>query len=95
MTRAELLERLRELKPWLAEQGIENLRLFGSFARDEAGPDSDVDLIVGLSRRLGIQFFAIQEELADRIGRPVEMCEESELANPFVRRSALRDAVEV
>ncbi|MFN9251050.1 MAG: nucleotidyltransferase family protein [Brevundimonas sp.] len=52
MTREELLTRLRELKPWLEEQGIVNLRLFGSYARDEAGPDSDVDLLVDLSRPL-------------------------------------------
>ena len=40
MTRAELLQRLRELKSWLESQGVVDLRLFGSFARDE----SDVDL---------------------------------------------------
>ncbi|QLQ14321.1 MAG: nucleotidyltransferase domain-containing protein [Brevundimonas sp.] len=50
MTRAELLAKLRELKPWLAEQGIVNVRLFGSYARDEAGPDSDVDLLVDATR---------------------------------------------
>ena len=45
MDRRELLDRLRELKPWLEEQGVVDLRLFGSFARDEAKPDSDVDLL--------------------------------------------------
>ena len=50
MTRDELLTKLRELKPWLAEQGIVNVRLFGSYARDDARPDSDVDLIVELSK---------------------------------------------
>ena len=37
MTRDELLTRLRELKPWLEEQGIVNVRLFGSYARDGRG----------------------------------------------------------
>ncbi|MFY8162886.1 MAG: nucleotidyltransferase family protein, partial [Brevundimonas sp.] len=54
MTRDELLTKLRELKPWLAEQGIVNVRLFGSYARDEAGPDSDVDLLVDTSRPMGL-----------------------------------------
>ena len=56
MTRDELLTKLRELKPWLEEQGIVNVRLFGSYARDDARPDSDVDLIVELSKPLGFRF---------------------------------------
>ena len=44
MTRAELLQRLRELKSWLESQGVVDLRLFGYFGRDEARNDSDVDL---------------------------------------------------
>ncbi len=51
MTRAELLQRLRELKPWLESQGVVDLRLFGSFARDEARDDSD--LLCTLTRRMG------------------------------------------
>ena len=34
MDRLEPLEKLRELKPWLESQGVVDLRLFGSFARD-------------------------------------------------------------
>jgi predicted nucleotidyltransferase len=49
MRRADLLARLAGLKPWLAGRGVSRVRLFGSHARDEAGPDSDVDLIVELS----------------------------------------------
>ena len=66
MTRAELLQKLRDLKPWLAEQGIVNVRLFGSYARDEAGPDSDVDLLVDIAKPLGFRFFGIERELAEQ-----------------------------
>ena len=94
MNRAELLERLRELKPWLAEQGISNPRLYGSFARDEAGPDSDVDLLVDLTKPLGLRFFGIETELGEQLGRPVEMATEDAM-NRIILRSALRDAVVV
>ena len=94
MNRAELLEKLRELKPWLAEQGIGNPRLYGSFARDEAGPDSDVDLLVELTRPLGIRFFGIEIELADQLGRPVEMATEDAMHRLVLRR-ALAEAVSV
>lgn len=73
MTRDELLAKLRELKPWLEEQGIVNVRLFGSYARDEAGPDSDVDLLVDIAKPMGWEFFGIESQLTERLGLPVEM----------------------
>jgi predicted nucleotidyltransferase len=73
MTRDELLAKLRELKPWLEEQGVVNVRLFGSYARDEAGPDSDVDLLVDLAKPLGFRFFSIEEDLSAAVGARVEM----------------------
>lgn len=94
MTRAELLERLRELKPWLESQGIGNLRLFGSFARDEARDDSDIDLMCQLTLPLGLEFFGVQIELAEKLGREVELFQEKEL-RPFARRTAERDAIVV
>lgn len=93
MTRSELLERLSALKPWLHERGVARVRVFGSHARDEARADSDVDLIVDLSRPLGLGFFALQDELANRLGSKVEMFTEAELARD-VRSTALADAVE-
>jgi predicted nucleotidyltransferase len=92
MTRDELLTKLRELKPWLAEQGIVNVRLFGSYARDDARPDSDVDLIVELSKPLGFRFFGVERELAERLGVPVEMGTEDSM-HRLVRQSATREAV--
>ena len=67
MTRDELLAKLRELKPWLEEQGLVNVRLFGSYARDEAGPDSDVDLLVDETRTLSyFDLFDVKDELGRR-----------------------------
>jgi predicted nucleotidyltransferase len=94
MTRAELLEKLRALKPWLEEQGIVNVRLFGSYARDEAGPDSDVDLLVDIAKPLGFRFFGIERELAEKLGARVEMGTDDSM-HRLVRRSAAQDAVVV
>lgn len=95
MTRAELLEKLRDLKPWLEAQGVVNVRLFGSYARDEAGPDSDVDLLVDLAQPLGLRFYSLAEELTDKVGRDVDILTSKGLRNPHVRASALRDCVAV
>ena len=95
MNRAELLEELRELKPWLAEQGIGEARFFGSFARDEAGPDSDVDLLIELTKPMGWEMFGIEEALGEKLGRRrVEFCFE-EVMNRLVKEKALGEAIPV
>lgn len=94
MTRDELLSRLRPLKPWLADLGIVNLRLFGSFARDEAGTDSDVDLMVETSRPLGLEFLTAERLLAERLGRSVEFCA-VEAMHPRIRAKAESEAFAV
>ena len=48
MTRAEALAILAEHRQELAAFGLRRLALFGSVARDEAGPESDVDRFGGL-----------------------------------------------
>lgn len=46
MNRDQVIARLKELEPALRERGIESLYLYGSYARNEAGPDSDIDILV-------------------------------------------------
>ncbi len=51
MTRLEIMEKLRSERERLRERfGITSVALFGSTARGEAGPDSDVDLLVEFDR---------------------------------------------
>lgn len=94
MTREEVLAKLRALKPWLESQGIGRVRLFGSHARDEARPDSDIDLIVEMTKPLGLDFFRIEDELTEKLGAKVEMSTLDSLHNRIVRRSALADAID-
>ena len=46
MTRAEVLARLQGHTTELRRMDVASLAVFGSVARDEVGPDSDVDLLV-------------------------------------------------
>ena len=93
MTRDEVLAKLRALKPWLESQGIGRVRLFGSHARDEARADSDIDLIVELTRPMGLDFFRIEDELSEKLGAKVEMSTEDAL-HRIVRRHALKEAID-
>ena len=94
MRRDEILGKLRSLKPWLAQQGITRVRLFGSYARNQAGPDSDIDLLVELSRPLGLDHFRIEEELSAMLGANVQMVTDAALTNQIVRRHALAEAID-
>ncbi len=46
MNRAEIIAKLKAIEPQLRARGVAALYLFGSYARDEARPDSDVDVFV-------------------------------------------------
>jgi predicted nucleotidyltransferase len=95
MTRDELLGKLRAIKPELEkEYGIKRLRLFGSHARDEARDDSDIDLIVDLGRPLGLDFFGMERELAERLGRKVDLATPNAL-HRIIKDRVLVEAVDV
>jgi predicted nucleotidyltransferase len=46
MDRAQVIVKLKAVEPQLRAHGVAALYLFGSYARDEARPDSDVDVFV-------------------------------------------------
>jgi len=54
---------------------IERLCLFGSVLRDDFGPDSDVDVLVEFQPGLtpGWNFFSMQNELSEIVGRQVDL----------------------
>lgn len=55
MKRDDILAVLRAHRDALrSEHGVKSLGLFGSVARDEAGPNSDVDLLVEFDRRISL-----------------------------------------
>ncbi len=66
--------------------------LFGSFARGEETPLSDVDIIVSIDRSqpIGLKFFSMWNDLEEILGRSVDLVEEGTLA-PFAVDSANND----
>ena len=66
--------------------------LFGSFARGEETPLSDVDILVLLdhSKPVGLKFFGMWNDLERLLDRKVDLVEEGELL-PFATESANRD----
>lgn len=71
--RAEVLQVIAAHREELAALGVAEVWLFGSAARDELRPDSDIDVLVRLSRPLGLAFFDLAPVLEDWLGRPVDV----------------------
>ena len=70
MNRAQALQVLTRAKPELAQRfGVVRLALFGSTARDEARPGSDVDIVVSFDGPATSQrYFGVQFHLEDAPG---------------------------
>jgi len=80
----------------LKRHHVRDLFVFGSFARDEAGPDSDVDLLVDFEGPPTFDaYMELKFALEDRLGRPVDLATRDSLRRrlrPLVEREARRVA---
>ena len=94
MTRDNVLALLRTHKASLAQRfGITRLALFGSFARDQATDDSDIDILVQFDEPPDWKrYFGAQGYLEDLLGRPVDMTTNQDLRieiRPYVQREII------
>ena len=77
----------------LSELGVGSIAVFGSVARGEAGPDSDVDLLVEFSRPMDLFLLAdIQDALSTWLGRRADVVPKDGVL-PRIRARVLREAV--
>ena len=92
----EVLAILRYHKPLFSVQyGVTDLGVFGSVARDEAHPDSDVDIVVRMREPKLFFMVHIKDALEDAFQRPVDIIQYRETMNPFLKKRIDRDAVYV
>lgn len=61
------------VSPVLEEYGIAKASLFGSYARGEQAPGSEVDIIVMRGALRGLRFMKLQEDLEAALGKPVNL----------------------
>ena len=98
-TRDETLSVLRAHLPDLrAEYGVRKLAVFGSVARDAAGEDSDVDIIVEFERPIGLRFVDFADRLESILGVKIDILTPagvSDIRNPRVAESIRKSAVYV
>ena len=95
MDREQVLATLRNHERQLKEAGIVRLSLFGSMARGDAGPESDIDLLAGFdeTRRISLlDVIHLENQLADLLGCKVDLAEEGRL-KPRVQKSVEAEVV--
>jgi uncharacterized protein len=91
-----IIARLREALPDLRRRWpIRSLALFGSVVRDEAGSESDLDVLVEFDQPMDLfAFLALEEALAGLAGRRVDLVSRAALKRHIGRR-VLAEAVPV
>lgn len=93
MTVEQIRATIEAHRPELEEFGIESIRVFGSVARGEARPDSDVDLLVSLQEPVGlIRLARLQRQLSEWLGCKVDLVTPGGL-HPALRDGILAEAV--
>lgn len=73
------------------ENDVSMLGVFGSAARGEATPQSDLDLLVKFSKRKGLlALVRLERILSDTLGMKVELLTEAAIS-PYIRDDILQD----
>lgn len=93
--REVLRSRRQDVLALARKHGASSVRVFGSVARGTARPDSDVDLLVEMEPGRSIfDLIALEQDLAELLGRPVQVVSAAGL-KPRVMERVLSEAVPV
>ena len=95
MDSQEIIARLRKNESALRDRGVRHAALFGSSARGDQRPDSDVDIMIEIdpAARIGIyEYVAIKDYIAGLFDTRVDVVRRDRL-KPYIRPVATRDAI--
>lgn len=95
MEKEQILQKLQENRAALAPFHVRSLAVFGSVVRGEAGPESDIDILVEFEpgARVGLFTFArLQRFLQEMLGRKVDLATSNALHHAM-KKEILEEAV--
>jgi len=93
--RQEIIDRLRQNETALRARGVSHAALFGSRARGDNRPDSDIDIMIEVDPAAGIgvyEYVALKDYIAALFDRPVDVVSREGL-KPYVKPAATTDAI--
>ena len=93
VSKKALENKLKELKPLLEKQyKVKKLGYFGSYARNEANEDSDVDILVEFSGDVGWEFLDLKDFLENNLNTEVDLVTMNAL-KPQLKDEILKDVI--
>jgi len=95
MNKRDAIKILRRHESDLRARGVQHAALFGSVARGEAGPQSDVDIMIELAPDASLDIFAyveLKDFIAGLFPGPVDVVNKDAL-KPYVRPPATADSI--
>lgn len=94
MGKNDIIKILKDYKREVTEQyNILKIGIFGSVARDEAGKESDVDVVLSISEPDLFMLAGIKDDLEARLRRPVDIVTYRDTMNPFLKKIIDEEAV--
>ena len=83
---------LDQIKRYFKDKPVLKVYLFGSYSREQANPDSDIDILVELdySQKIGLKFFQMQLELEKILNHKVDLIS-NEALSPLIKPQVIRD----
>lgn len=95
ISKEAIRQKREEIRRIAAEHGAVNVRVFGSVARGEERPDSDLDLLIDVGPKTSSWFPAgLILDLEKLLGCQVEIVTEKSL-NPLFREQVLHEAIQL
>lgn len=92
MNKEEILEKLKD---YLIKAGARKILVFGSFARGETKPESDIDLIVEFNERKSLlDIVGLEQELTEILGIKVDLLTEKSIS-PYILDKIKNDLIVV
>jgi len=77
---------LKKLKPELSDKyAVSTIGLFGSIVRDDYTEESDIDIIVTFSRRVGMEFIDLANELETILKRKVDLVSRNGVKEKYLK----------
>ncbi|THB81648.1 MAG: nucleotidyltransferase [Desulfobacteraceae bacterium] len=96
MQKNEIIKILRKYKKEFSYQyKILTIGVFGSVARDEAGHDSDVDIVVNILEPDFFILAGIKIDLEQRLNKPVDIVSYRDSMSPFLKKQIDNEAIYV
>ncbi len=95
MTRSTILNYLKEhFKEFHTQYHVEKIGLFGSYARDEATQNSDIDIFVSMQPNL-FNMIAIKEKIEEDLNTKVDIIREHKNIKPLFLEMITKDLIYV